>query len=167
MPCTSGNPPFGEHVKRLTKTVSEESCKQCALFWRSVLHLIKVGNDLIQQSQALHSHVVAIQLDVKIVEVWDGSKEDSNLRIGLIVKVLEDRTMSPFCTPQACCCTLHVCLPFLHAHHVPGVGHEEVLGHVCWQKVEENPPVIQLDFLHPIPLLFRLATEDPTHMRKT
>lgn len=42
--------------------------------WRkkkSPSHLIKVSDDLIQQSQALHSHVVAVQLDVEIIEVRD------------------------------------------------------------------------------------------------
>lgn len=38
---------------------------------KSPSHLIKVSDDLIQQSQALHSHVVAVQLDVEIIEVRD------------------------------------------------------------------------------------------------
>lgn len=51
-------------------------------------HLIKVGYYFIQQSQALYSHVVSIQLDVEVVEVWDGGKQDTHLCIGLIVQIL-------------------------------------------------------------------------------
>lgn len=52
---------------------------------KSASHLIEVSNDLIQQSQALYSHVVAIQFDVEIIEVWDGGKQDTYLCVGLIV----------------------------------------------------------------------------------
>lgn len=55
---------------------------------REKSHLIKVGDDLIQQPQALNSHVVTVQLDVEIVEVWDGGKEDADLRVGLVVEIL-------------------------------------------------------------------------------
>lgn len=54
----------------------------------SASHLIKVRNDLVQQSQALHSHVVAIQLDIEIVEIWDGGEQDADLCVGLIVEIL-------------------------------------------------------------------------------
>lgn len=37
----------------------------------SLQHLIKVSNDLVQQPQAFHSHIVTIQLDVEIIEVRD------------------------------------------------------------------------------------------------
>lgn len=51
-------------------------------------YLIKVSNDLIQESEALHSHVVPVQLDVEIVEVRDGGKQDAYLCVGLIVQIL-------------------------------------------------------------------------------
>lgn len=45
----------------------------------SVQHLIEVRDDLVQQPQALHSHVVAVQLDVEIIKVWDRGKQDADL----------------------------------------------------------------------------------------
>lgn len=45
------------------------------------------------------------------------------------------------------------------AHHVAGVGHEEVLSHVGRQEVEENPLVVQLHPLHVISLLLCLGTD--------
>lgn len=42
-------------------------------------------------------------------------------------------------------------------HHVPGIGHEEVLCDVGGQEVEEDPLVVQLYSLHVIPLLFSLG----------
>lgn len=66
------------------------------------------------------------------------------------------------------CMSVSVCLSdhlsICSAHHVPWVGHEEVLSHVRRQKIEENPPVVQLDFLHAVPLLFRLTA---WHMENT
>ena len=59
---------------------------------------------------------------------------------------------------------LSVRLGVAEAHHVPGVGQEEVLSHVRRQEVEENPPVIELDFLHAIPLFFGLAHREDTAM---
>lgn len=58
---------------------------------KSAAHLVKVSNNLIQQSQALHSHVVAIQFDVEIIEVWDGGKQDAYLCIGLVVQILMEQ----------------------------------------------------------------------------
>lgn len=48
-------------------------------------YLIEVSDDLVQQSQALHSHVVPIQLDVEIIEVWNRCKEHTYLCVGLVV----------------------------------------------------------------------------------
>ena len=49
----------------------------------------------------------------------------------------------------------------LGAHHVAGVGHEEVLGDVGRQEVEEDPLVVQLHPLHVVPLLLRLGSGPP------
>lgn len=51
------------------------------------------------------------------------------------------------------------------AHHVPGVGHEEVLSDVGRQEVEEDPLVVQLHPLHVVPLLLRLQAEPPLPTR--
>lgn len=50
--------------------------------------LVKVSDDLVQEAQALHPHVVAIQLDVEVIEVGDGGKHDAHLRVRLVVEVL-------------------------------------------------------------------------------
>lgn len=49
----------------------------------------------------------------------------------------------------------------LGAHHVPRVGHEEVLGDVGWQEVEEDAPVVQLHLLHVLSLLLCLGHHEP------
>lgn len=55
-------------------------------------HLVKVSNDLVQQPQTFHSHIVTIQLDVEIIKVWDWGKQDADLWVGLIVEVLMRKT---------------------------------------------------------------------------
>lgn len=135
-------------------------------------HLVKVGDDLIQQSQALHPHVVAVQLDVEVVEVRDGGEQDADLCVRLIVQILngeQGRTPYKRITHLTCflflvlclfiylLVSLPACLFISEAHHVPGVRHEEVLSHVGRQEVEENPPVVQLDLLHAVSLLFSLT----------
>lgn len=52
-------------------------------------HLIKVSNDLIEKPQTLNPHVVAIQLDVEVIEVGDGSEHDAHLGVGLVIEVLQ------------------------------------------------------------------------------
>lgn len=74
----------------------QKSHPNCQSFYKvtkqkSYKDLIKVSNDLIQQPQALHSHVVAVQLDVEIIEVWDRGKQDANLCVGLIVQILKEK----------------------------------------------------------------------------
>lgn len=51
-------------------------------------HCIKVCDDLIEEPQTLYTHVVSIQFDVEVVKIWDGGKQDTHLRVGLIVQVL-------------------------------------------------------------------------------
>ena len=51
-------------------------------------YLVEVGDDLVQEAQTLHPHVVAIQLDVEVVEVGDGGEHDPHLRVRLVVQVL-------------------------------------------------------------------------------
>lgn len=58
------------------------------------MYLIKVGYDLIEQSKALHSHVVAVQFDVEIIEVGDGGEQDAHLCVGLIVQILQTSIQS-------------------------------------------------------------------------
>lgn len=38
---------------------------------KSLQYLIEVSNDLVQEPQAFHSHIVTVQLDVEIIKVWD------------------------------------------------------------------------------------------------
>lgn len=54
------------------------------------------------------------------------------------------------------------------AHHVPGVWHEEVLSHMSWQQVEQDPLIVQLHLLHVVSLLLRLYTisSHATHERR-
>lgn len=59
---------------------------------RSQSYLIKVSYDLIKQSQALHPHIVAIQLYVEVVKVWNGGKQDTDLSVRLIVEILMEKT---------------------------------------------------------------------------
>lgn len=51
--------------------------------------LIKICDDLVEQTQTLNAHVVPIQLDVEVVEVCYGGKQDTDLSVGLVVQVLE------------------------------------------------------------------------------
>jgi len=51
--------------------------------------LIKVSDDLIEQPQALDSHVVPVKLNVEVVKVGDGGEQHSHLSVGLVVQVLE------------------------------------------------------------------------------
>lgn len=51
-------------------------------------YCIKVCNDLIEEPQTLYTHIVSIQLNVEVIEVWDGGEQDAHLRVGLIVQVL-------------------------------------------------------------------------------
>lgn len=52
-------------------------------------HLIKVGNDLVEEPQALDPHIVAVQLDVEVIEVGDGGEHDAHLGVGLVIEVLQ------------------------------------------------------------------------------
>lgn len=51
-------------------------------------HLIEVCNDLVEKPETLHSHVVAVQLNVEVIEISDGGKQHSYLTIRLVVQVL-------------------------------------------------------------------------------
>lgn len=70
--------------------MSLKDVSSCQENGKAALYLVKVSNDLIQQSQALHSHVITIQLNVEIIEVWNGCKQDTYLCVGLIVQVLKE-----------------------------------------------------------------------------
>lgn len=48
------------------------------------------------------------------------------------------------------------CFLCADAHHVPGVGHQEVLSHVSRKQVEQDSLVVQLHLLHVVSLLFCL-----------
>lgn len=61
---------------------------------QGLTHLIEVSNDLIEESQTLNPHVVAIQLDVEVIEVGDGGKHDAHLGVGLVIEVLQRQTGS-------------------------------------------------------------------------
>lgn len=52
-------------------------------------HLIKVGNDLVEEPQTLNAHVVAIQFYVEVIEVGDGGEHDAHLGVGLVIEVLQ------------------------------------------------------------------------------
>lgn len=54
-------------------------------------HLVEVGDDLVEEAETFHAHVVPVQLDVKVVEVGDGGEEHAHLSVGLVVQVLRGR----------------------------------------------------------------------------
>lgn len=79
------DPPRGQN----TRSSSQVRVRGDVPLWGPWLsHLVKVSDDLVQEAQALHTHVVAVQLDVEVVEVGDGGKHDAHLRVGLVVQVL-------------------------------------------------------------------------------
>lgn len=55
-------------------------------------HLVKIGNDLIQQPQALDSLVVHLSLGVEVGEAWDGGEHDTYSVVGLGVQLLWGHT---------------------------------------------------------------------------
>lgn len=50
--------------------------------------LVEIGDDLVKKTQALHAHVVSIQLDVEVVEVGNGGEEHTDLGVRLVIKIL-------------------------------------------------------------------------------
>lgn len=52
------------------------------------VHLVKVCNDLIEQPKTLQPLTVDVGLRVKLLEVRDRSKEDTDTLIGLVVEIL-------------------------------------------------------------------------------
>lgn len=58
-------------------------------------HLVEVGDDLVEEAETLHAHVVPVQLDVKVVEVGDGGEEHAHLGVGLVVQVLQGHPAEP------------------------------------------------------------------------
>lgn len=121
--------------------------------------LVKVSNDLVEQSQTLHTHVVSIQLDVEVVEVGNGGKQHPHLSVGLVIQILPHENQGMSSTVLLNECADYIVLKY--SHHVSGVGQQEVLCHMNWQKVEENPLVVQFDFLHAVSLLLGLNTHRP------
>lgn len=65
-----------------------------SLWTEAFTRLIKVGDDLVEEPQTLHPHVVPIQLDVEVIEVGYGGEQHSDLSVGLIVQVLQGRQIS-------------------------------------------------------------------------
>lgn len=63
-------------IKKNTKTSGTET------------HLIKIGNDLIEQPKTLHALVVPVQLHVELVVVGDGGEDHAHSLVGLVVEVL-------------------------------------------------------------------------------
>ena len=53
------------------------------------IYLIKASNDLIQESQAVHSFMFDLFLLKVLIEASDGGKHDTHFIIGLWVKLLE------------------------------------------------------------------------------
>lgn len=51
-------------------------------------YLVEISDDLIEETQALHAHVVSIQLDVEVVEVGNGGEEHADLGVRLVVQIL-------------------------------------------------------------------------------
>lgn len=47
--------------------------------------LVEVGNDLVEEAETLHAHVVSVQLDVEVVEVGNGGKKHADLGVGLVI----------------------------------------------------------------------------------
>ena len=51
-------------------------------------YLIKVSNNLIEQSKALKPLTVDVGLRVKLFEIWDGCKQNADTVRGLVVEIL-------------------------------------------------------------------------------
>lgn len=56
---------------------------------RTHTHLIKAGDDLIQKSEAVHPLMFDLFLLKVLIEAGDGGKHDTDLIIGLGVKLLK------------------------------------------------------------------------------
>lgn len=56
----------------------------------SLTDLVKASDDLIQQSEAIHSLVFDLLLLKVLIEAGDGSKHDPDFIIGLGVKLLSE-----------------------------------------------------------------------------
>lgn len=56
--------------------------------------LVKVCNDFVEETQALHSLVVGLQLHVELGEVGDGGKHDARVVNGLVVVTLNAKNIT-------------------------------------------------------------------------
>lgn len=54
--------------------------------------LVEIGDDLVEETQALHAHVVSVQLDVEVVEVGNGGEEHADLGVRLVIQILWIKT---------------------------------------------------------------------------
>lgn len=50
--------------------------------------LVEISDDLVEQTQALHAHVVPVQLDVEVIEVGNGGEQHANLGVRLVIQIL-------------------------------------------------------------------------------
>lgn len=47
--------------------------------------LVEISDDLVEETQTLHAHVVSVQLDVEVVEVGNGGEENADLGVRLVI----------------------------------------------------------------------------------
>lgn len=106
---------------------------QCALFFSHALassHLVKIGDDLIEEPETLHALVVRLQLHVKLRKVADGGKHDSDAFARLVVQLV-----------------------------IPAFPCKKVGGYVLGQDVVEQAAVVCLQLLHLLLLLRGLVRD--------
>lgn len=58
------------------------------------IYLIKVGNDFIKKPETLQSFLVDVRFSVELFKVWDRGKHDTHHIVGLVVKILQDKTLN-------------------------------------------------------------------------
>jgi hypothetical protein len=56
-------------------------------------YLVKVRDDLVEQSEAFDALVIAVQLRVEFTEIVDGGKDDADPRVALVVQVLRQSVL--------------------------------------------------------------------------
>lgn len=51
-------------------------------------YLIKIGDNLVEQTQTLDTLIVSVQFNVKLHKVWDGGKANAHAIVRLVVEIL-------------------------------------------------------------------------------
>lgn len=102
----------------------------------SIVYLVKVGDDFVEQSQALHAFVVGLQFHIELRKVANGGEHDGHTLAGLVVELV-----------------------------VPTLAGQEVRRHIFRQDVVKEAAVIRLQLLHLLLLLCGLGMRG-LHVKK-